>query len=160
MIFYNLLPLTDVNFLVSIFPIIMTLITLIYLFIFETEKFVYTVFLIGLFNLIRAIFLFSTQLPPPYPRIDDYPYINIPGWFFETRDLFPSGHTGFAFLLFLIVKKSKIYKIFALFATFLIVLGILLMRVHYTIDILGAIFIVYAIYTFSEKYLRKYFKIE
>ncbi len=154
---HNILPLVDANFLASLLPILFTTITAIYILIFETENFLYLLFLIGAFNFIRALFLMATQLPPPYPRIDDYPYINIPGWYFGIRDLFPSGHTGFSFLLFLMIKKNKVYKIIALIITLLIITGILLMRVHYTIDIMGAIFIVYAIYAFSEKYLKNFF---
>ncbi len=155
---HNLLPLVNVNIIVSLFPTLFSILVYGYVIINkkEREKLPYILFVIGIFNMVRALFLVLTQLPPPYPRIDDYPYMSIPGWYFGTRDLFPSGHVAFPFFMFLFLDKG-FFKWFSLFSTLLLALGVLLMRVHYSIDVLGSIFIVYALYCFCEKYIRKFF---
>ncbi len=154
---HNMLPLVNANILTSLFPVIFSIITFLFVILYDRDDLPYILFLVGLYNFVRAFFLVLTQLPPPYPRIDDYPYLKFPGWYFGTRDLFPSGHTGFPFLMFLVIK-NRFFKYLALFFTISIAIGLLLMRVHYSIDVFGAIFIVYAMYAFSEKYIRKFFK--
>ena len=154
---HNMLPLVNANLLASGFPVIFSIIVFVYFILFAQEDLPYILFLIGLYNFVRAFFLVLTQLPPPYPRIDDYPYFKFPAWYFGTRDLFPSGHTGFPFLIFLAVKDNKLFKWIALFFTVAIAIGLLLMRVHYSLDVFGAIFIVYAMYSFSEKYFYRFF---
>jgi len=155
---HNILPLVNANILTSLFPVIFSILVFTYIIFFVHDDLPYILFLIGLYNSVRALFLILTQLPPPYPRIDDYPYFFFPGWYFGTRDLFPSGHTGFSFLIFLLIKDNKFFKWLSLFFAISIAIGLLLMRVHYSIDIFGAIFIVYAIYSFSEKYIHKFFR--
>ncbi len=155
---HNMLPLVNANILASLFPVIFSIIVFTYFIFFARKDLPYIIFLVGVYNFVRAFFLSLTQLPPPYPRIDDYPYFHFPGWYFGTRDLFPSGHTGFPFLIFLAIKDNKFFKWLALFFTLSIALGLLLMRVHYSLDVFGAIFIVYALYAFCEKYIYKYFK--
>ncbi len=157
---HNMLPLVNANFLASALPVIFSVITFVYFIFFAREDLPYVLFLVGLYNFVRAFFLILTQLPPPYPRIDDYPYFKFPGWYFGTRDLFPSGHTGFPFLIFLIVRNDRFFKWLSLAFTVAIAIGLLLMRVHYSLDVFGAIFIVYAMYCFSEKYFSRFFRKE
>jgi len=58
---------------------------------------------------------------------------------FVTRDLFFSGHTSSVFLIFLCVP-GKVDKSLALIATAVVGWLLLVQHVHYTLDVLGAIF--------------------
>ncbi len=71
--------------------------------------------------------------------------------FYLMQDLFFSGHTSSTFLLLLCIEKKD-----TLFYVFLIyhcntVFFLIITHEHYTIDILGAYFITYAIFSFMEK---------
>lgn len=75
--------------------------------------------------------------------------------FYLTQDLFFSGHTSSTFLLVLVLRKySKEFFIAILFHLSTIFF-LLLSHEHYSIDILGAYFVVYSVYIFMEK--RNYF---
>ena len=67
-----------------------------------------------------------------------------------TQDLFFSGHTSASFL-FILVSKTRGQFIFALVYHIITILALLFTKLHYTIDILGAYFIVYAVYAYFEK---------
>jgi membrane-associated phospholipid phosphatase len=61
------------------------------------------------------------------------------------KDLFFSGHTSTLFIVFLIEKK-KWLKTILLIATILVGLLLMWQRVHYTIDVLGGIFVSFCVY--------------
>jgi len=68
-----------------------------------------------------------------------------------TQDLFFSGHTATTFLFLLLVpRQSKLFYIFLIYHVITVV-ALFLSHLHYSIDILGAYFIVYAIYSFMRK---------
>ncbi len=62
-----------------------------------------------------------------------------------TKDLFFSGHTSTLFLMFLCLERRN-DKIIALIATIAVMCLLLVQHVHYTIDIITAPFVVYALY--------------
>lgn len=66
-----------------------------------------------------------------------------------TRDLFFSGHTATMFLLFL-TTPARSKKLF-LFISIIVAAGVLLQKVHYTIDVLVAPFISFASYFIAVK---------
>jgi hypothetical protein len=68
-----------------------------------------------------------------------------------TKDLFFSGHTSTAFLMFLCLKKRN-DRIVMLAATFVLGLLLLIQHVHYTIDVLAAPFFTYLIYLSAKQY--------
>ena len=71
--------------------------------------------------------------------------------FYLTQDLFFSGHTATTFLLILVLNKKDVFFPFFIFFHINTVFFLFLTHEHYSIDILGAYFVVYAIYTFLEK---------
>ncbi|MBD3360385.1 hypothetical protein GF366_01130, partial [Candidatus Peregrinibacteria bacterium] len=73
--------------------------------------------------------------------------------FFE-NDLFFSGHTAVPFLAFLVFKESKIFKWVMFAGSILMAITVLLMHVHYSIDVFAAFFITYGIYSISNKIFR------
>jgi membrane-associated phospholipid phosphatase len=114
----------------------------------------------GLFALVRAGFILLTHLGPPEGLIylQDPSLMDVDGIFaryFFTNDLFFSGHVGNAFLGALIFKDFK-FKWYCLIGSVVMAFTVLLMHVHYSIDVFGAYFITYGIYAFSDKIFHKW----
>ncbi len=100
--------------------------------------------MLSLFVLVRSAFIILTHLKAPADAIT----VVSPSFFqflTYTNDLFFSGHAGLPFLGFLVYKDSKI-KCFMIFSSIILALTVLLMHVHYSIDVASAYFITYGIY--------------
>ncbi len=67
-----------------------------------------------------------------------------------TKDLFFSGHTATTFLLLLYLWPHRCLRWIALAAHALVVASVLLSRLHYTIDVVGAWAVTFAIYALRE----------
>ena len=113
----------------------------------------------GIFAIVRGGFILLTHLGPPEGII----YLNNPELlaqdpiferFFFMNDLFFSGHVGNAFLGFLIFRKFK-FKWFCLIGSVVMAVTVLVMHIHYSIDVFGAYFITYGIYAFSDRIFHK-----
>src|SRR5579871_357208 len=74
---------------------------------------------------------------------------------FVTKDLFYSGHTSTALLMFLCLKKNN-DNIFAIIATLIIGVLLLVQHVHYTIDVVAAPFFALFSYYVSKKFIHDY----
>ncbi|HTY44291.1 MAG TPA: phosphatase PAP2-related protein, partial [Patescibacteria group bacterium] len=111
------------------------------------HKISYFFILIGMYQILRAIFIILTPFGNP-----NGPNLSFLGQFF-TYGLYPSGHTGGAFLFYLL--SSGVYKKIFLVFTFIIMITLLLGRGHYTIDIFSALIFSYTVYMFGEKYLKR-----
>lgn len=119
----------------------------------------------GILFLVRAGFIVLTHVGPPE------------GFFYDTRigfidnpisnflfrnDLFFSGHVSIPFLTFLILKESKYFKWLMFFGSLLMGITVLLMHIHYSIDVFSAFFITHGVYAISDKIfndLNKRFKL-
>jgi len=132
----------------------------------------------ALVSLLRGIFVFSTSLGPPAATIVGTPsslFLLTPSkiglqlllhqWFpidmfyggsgmsaaYLTQDLFFSGHTATTFL-FLLVLKYRDPWFWPVLAFHIVTVGLLVItHEHYTIDILGAYFVVYAVFVFFQR---------
>jgi len=71
-----------------------------------------------------------------------------------TKDLFPSWHVGTPIVGFLLADRRWV-KAIMLAVTVIMCITVLLMRVHYTIDVIGAIFVFYGMVMLGEKYMKK-----
>ncbi|MFA7707740.1 MAG: phosphatase PAP2-related protein [Candidatus Pacearchaeota archaeon] len=113
----------------------------------------------SLLVMVRGIFICLTHLEVPTEAVKFY----IPKTLFLlnfTNDLFFSGHTAFPFLGYLLFKGEKI-RYFFLAMSMIMGAVVLLMHVHYTIDVLSAFFITFGTYKFGEIFFKKmenYFK--
>lgn len=111
---------------------------------------------VSLFILIRAVFISLTHLGIP-PIGQAFPdrisaEINFGG------DLFFSGHTGMPFLMALLFWRHRMLR--ALFFALSLTLGaaMLVGHLHYSIDVLSAFFITYAIFHIARRIFEADFR--
>ncbi|MGV8150238.1 MAG: phosphatase PAP2-related protein [Candidatus Woesearchaeota archaeon] len=131
-------------------------ILLFYVLIFRVKKFHSAVFSFSTLILVRSIFITLTHLGKP---VDAAIITGLPGAYQILNfhnDLFFSGHAALPFMAYLIFRKEKIGILF-LITTILFSITVLLMHVHYSIDVFAAFFITYGIYKFCEWFSEKYF---
>jgi hypothetical protein len=71
-----------------------------------------------------------------------------------TKDLFFSGHTATMVMICLFVEGRR-DKIVSIIATFLLAILLLIQHVHYTVDVLGALFFTYMSYLIAKQIVDK-----
>jgi membrane-associated phospholipid phosphatase len=76
-----------------------------------------------------------------------------------TKDLFFSGHTATSFIFYLTSVNKKIKMLF-LILTVIMALSVLLMHVHYTVDVVVAPLASFTSYRISKKIIKKFEKID
>ena len=105
--------------------------------------------------LVRSGFILFTHLQVPLDAV----IIKFPGIFQGlnfSNDLFFSGHVAIPFLGFLIFKENRALRYFMLASSIILGITVLLMHVHYSIDVLSAFFITYGVYKIGEKFIPKH----
>jgi membrane-associated phospholipid phosphatase len=75
-----------------------------------------------------------------------------------TKDLFFSGHTATMVMICLFVEGRK-EKIVSIIATFALAALLLIQHVHYTVDVIGALFFTYISYLIAHKIVHKKWQI-
>lgn len=145
-------------FNVALYYDIFALIPIILIFIYIVHKNQYEMipFMLlmgGLFYMVRGLFIVLTPFgnPPMFSGSD--PLFN--GFSKYDLGVYPSGHTGNVFLLFLLVK-DKVYKWIILICLLTVITTLFLAHGHYSIDILSGLFFAYAIKTFGDKHLKMF----
>lgn len=147
------LPTVDLTFFYTTFSFLTIGIIILYPILFQSELIPFTAKTFAAFILIRSFFIGLTHLGAPEPfyalphGIDQSAFIR----FFYLNDLFFSGHTGVPYLAALIFWKQKIIRYSMLLASVIMGATVLLMHVHYSIDVFAAYFITYSIYIVSDK---------
>lgn len=124
--------------------------------LFEPEKAPFILKTFGILLIVRACFISLTFVGPPdgyfYIKSLNAEYLKTSGAkFFFNNDLFFSGHTAAPFLAYLLAKRSKWWRRFFLFGSFLMAATVLIMHIHYSIDVFAAFFIAYGVYAISNK---------
>lgn len=108
------------------------------------EKIPQALLALALFFFIRGICIAATDIGVPtdhiVPHIEGIPVIH-----FFRNDLFFSGHTGIPFLVALFIWKDVLWRNVFLGISVLMAFTVISMRLHYSIDIIGAYFITYGI---------------
>lgn len=128
----------------------------------------------GLVSLARGATLLLTGLGPPDPAtagpgiagldpVDAFVRLLSPWQVFArdamaaylTKDLFFSGHTATTFLLALYLWPHRALRAPAVIAHVLVVASVLLARLHYGIDVVGAWAIAFSVYVLREGWPRR-----
>ncbi len=112
--------------------------------IYHPTKLPFTLKAIALFVLVRSLFIILTHIAP-FPNQAVMAPNRLIHWFTFGGDLFFSGHTGLPFLLAIIFWPERPLRYFFLAASVLFAVVVLLGHYHYSIDVLSAFFITYAI---------------
>jgi len=113
----------------------------------------YMLLLCGIFYIVRGIFIVLTPFGNPPEFLGSDPFFN--GFSKFELGVYPSGHVGNSFLLFLLVN-DKTYKYILSFCLLVIIFALFLSHGHYSIDILSGFFFAYAIKAFADKYLKMF----
>jgi hypothetical protein len=146
--FYNVSLIYDIFCLVPIFLVLMY-------FVHKKDynRIPFFLVLTGIFYIVRGIFIVLTPFgnPPMFNGSD--PLFH--GFSNFELGVYPSGHTGNVFLMFLLVK-DKSYKWLIFICLVIVVTALFLARGHYSIDILSGLFFSYAIRAFGEKHLAMF----
>jgi hypothetical protein len=82
----------------------------------------------------------------------------VPGWLnpmFWKSDLFFSGHTSIPFMLMFIFWQKKSLRYTFMATTAIFALTVLFMKVHYSIDVFGALFITHSLFVICKRLFRK-----
>jgi len=148
------IPTVNVALWYDIFALIPIIIVLIYMV--HKKDFKRLPFIIqmsAIFYIARGIFIVLTPFgnPPAFTGSD--PLFN--GFSKYDIGVYPSGHAGNVFLLFLLVN-DKVYKWIIMTCLIIVIITLFLAHGHYSIDILSGLFFAYAIVTFGEKHLKMF----
>lgn len=145
------LPSINVALWYDIFALIPIFIVLIYVVHKKDYKRIpFIILMSAIFYTVRGIFIVLTPFgnPPAFTGSD--PLFN--GFSKYDLGVYPSGHAGNVFLLFLLLR-DKLYKWIIMICLLLVIITLFLAHAHYSIDILSGLFFAYAIVSFGEKHL-------
>ncbi len=133
---------------IYLYGFILVLLALLFWFLLkEPEKLPQFYYVFGFALLLRVLMFSVTLLSAPAGRPDRL----VDGFEFD-RDLFPSAHAALPFAAGLITADKRLrYILFGISA--LIAADILLLKIHYTMDVIAGYFIFYAVYKLVQKYL-------
>lgn len=135
------------------------------------RRFIDFMYVGGVVSLIRGVTIFLTSLGPVNGQdINAGKPLSVlfQGWLdivnpisaltspavdiYLTKDLFFSGHTASTFLLWLYCRPFKNISTVALVAHVVVVASVFFSHIHYTIDVVGAWAITYAVFALAENY--------
>ncbi|MDX9970941.1 MAG: phosphatase PAP2-related protein [Candidatus Gracilibacteria bacterium] len=156
-LFLDLLPTINLEFLFTYGIYSLVLSIFVYVFLLKPELSPFVLKSFGLLFIFRSAFVGLTHFGPPAGFFYDgvvYADGNFLQKLIFKNDLFFSGHTAIPFLAFLIFKESK-FKWVQLFGSILMGITVLLMHVHYSIDVFAAFFITYGVYSLSIRLFGK-----
>jgi hypothetical protein len=145
------LPVYNVSIFYDVFALVAIVFVLIYL-VHKKEfsRIPFFLAMSGIFYIVRGIFIVMTPFgnPPLFNGSD--PLFN--GFSKYELGVYPSGHVGNVFLMFLLVN-SRTYKWIIGACLIIVIVTLFLAHGHYSIDIFSGLFFAYAIRAFGEKNL-------
>lgn len=143
-------PVVDVDY-VFVYGALLLVVVIIALCLWRPRDLPFALAALGMFFLIRAVFVSLTHLGP-YPLHSDLDFQSkIILSVFGGGDYFFSGHTGAPFLMALVFwREIRLRLLFLAWSVFFAVI-VLLGHLHYSIDVLSAYFITYSIYALTIK---------
>lgn len=108
---------------------------------------------LSLLVMIRSIFMCFTHLAIPLGETQ-FIVPKLASFFTSENDLFFSAHTSIPFLGFLLFKDKRV-KYFFLTMSIIMAIVVLLMHIHYSIDVFSAFFIAYGSFKIGEWFFNK-----
>jgi hypothetical protein len=144
----------DVSLIYDIAALIPIILIIVYIFHRkEYNRFPFILLMVGLFYIVRGVFIVLTPFgnPPMFNGSNSLFH----GFANYELGVYPSGHAGNVFLLYLLVK-DRVYKLFILACLFIVIITLFLAHGHYSIDILSGIFFSYAIKSYGDKHLSMF----
>lgn len=148
------LPALNVALYYDIFALIPIILVLVYIIHKKDyERLPFIILMSALFYIVRGVFIVLTPFgnPPMFNGSD--PLFN--GFAKYDLGVYPSGHAGNVFLMYLLVK-DKLYKWSILICLILVIITLFLAHGHYSIDILSGLFFAYAIKAYGDKHLAMF----
>ena len=149
------LPYCDIAYLYDIFSLVSVFVFAAYVIHRrEYKKVPYFLLMCGIFHLVRGVFIVLTPFgnPPLFHGTEGL----FNGFSKYELGVYPSGHTGIAYMYF-ILAKDRYYRGILLFSVLVIVTALFLSRSHYSIDVLSGVFFAYGIKSYGDKYLLRFF---
>jgi hypothetical protein len=122
----------------------------------ERHRLAHIAWLYSLLLVVRGLFIVLTPMRVPLDSVwvGGDPLFDAVGRHLTFRnDLFFSSHTALPFLGFLVYRDRWVRLVF-LGLSVTLALTVLMMRLHYSIDVFAAYFITYAVYRFENRWLR------
>jgi hypothetical protein len=148
------LPSVNVSLYYDIFALIPIILVIMYVIHKkELNRVPFILLMSAIFYIIRGIFIVLTPFGNPPSFCGSDPLFN--GFAKFDLGVYPSGHAGNVFLLFLLVH-DKLYKWLIFICLILVIITLFLAHGHYSIDIFSGIFFSYAICSFGEKWLMMF----
>ncbi len=144
------LPLVNLEWLAVWGYLFLVLAAIVAIAVLEPENLPFALMSFALFVSVRALFVTLTHLAPPADANPPDYYFRIAQNLASQNDLFFSGHTGFPFLVFLVMRQRWV-RYFFLISSFVMGATVLLTHLHYSIDVFAAFFITYTTYKISER---------
>jgi len=121
----------------------------------------FLVYMLTVYMLVRTAFVFLSPIGHPAGmvdmRINDFIFSHILGTWTFTNEFVFSGHTAIPFLFFLFFKNSRM-KLLMLAGSITMGISVLLSRNHYTVDVLAAYLVGYAIFGLSQTTYERWVK--
>lgn len=148
------LPVINVSLIYDLFALFPIIVTLTYIFHKKDfNRIPFFLLLIGLFYIVRGIFIVLTPFGNPPQFNGSYPLFH--GFANYELGVYPSGHVGNVFLLFLLVN-DRVYKWIIGICLIIVVLALFLAHGHYSIDILSGLFFSYAIRSYGIRHFSMF----
>jgi hypothetical protein len=145
------LPLLDLSIMYFSGSFVTFVILFLFLILYRPDFIPFVIKCVASVFTVRAFFILLTHLGPPEGFFMDTLRPNYDYWPFQSmlysNDLFFSGHVAYPFLLFLIFyRQKKGLSYFFFIVSILMAFTVLMMRIHYSIDVFAAYFITFGIY--------------
>jgi len=108
------------------------------------------------FFVVRSLFMIMTHLSPPniayYNVIErEHHVANVLFSLSSGTDMFFSGHTGYPFLMALLMWDIKVWRYFFLIFSVVMAITVLVGHLHYSIDVFAAYFIAHGVYVAARR---------
>ncbi len=148
------IPVFDVDMIFIYGPVIFFVIVGVYAFLYEPYRVPFGFKSIGIFLLIRSVFISLTHIGP-FPTHIHIVSTSIFAVFTTGNDLFFSSHTGLPFLVALVFWDNKIIRYFSILSSIFFGIIVLMAHLHYSIDVFAAFFITYSIFVICQKIYKE-----